>query len=98
MSHLAGTVRSPMLHASWRACWVTHGPVGLTVIPAMWTFPRAMLDEEEYVEPTEEHGVHREEVASQEVGCLGSEERTPGRTRSRRRGLGAVALQDAPDA
>ena len=38
MSHLAGTDRSPSAQASWRACWVTYGSVGLVVAPATWTF------------------------------------------------------------
>ena len=51
--------------------------------PGHVDLPRAMLDEEEHVEPTEEHGIHREEVTSQESGRLGTEELTPCRTRSR---------------
>ena len=37
MSHLAGTRRSPSDQTSWRACWVTHAPVGLAVAPPTWT-------------------------------------------------------------
>jgi hypothetical protein len=39
--------------------------------------PGAVLDEEEDVEPTQDHGVHGEEVTNHERGCLGTEELTP---------------------
>ncbi len=52
---------------------------------------------EEHVEPPEEHGIHREEVAGQESDRLGTEELTPGRTRSCRRRLYVVTLQDGPN-
>ncbi len=57
--------------------------------------PRAMLDEEEHVELAKQHGVHRVEVTSQEGGRLGTEELTPGRTRSRRPRLDAVVFKMA---
>src|SRR6266550_2829619 len=33
----SGDERSASVQANWRACWVTHAPVGLAVQPARWT-------------------------------------------------------------
>ena len=59
--------------------------------------PGVQLDEEQDVEPPEQHGVHGEEVASQHCRGLGSQELTPRRTGPVRRGGEAVALEDVPD-
>ena len=57
-----------------------------------------MVDEEEHVEPAEEHGVDAEEVAGDQALRLRGEELRPGWPRPPRRGLDVVALQDRPDA
>ena len=66
ISALAGWARSPSVQANWRACWVTQGTPGAGRHPGDVQLPGVVLDEKEHVEPTEEHGVHREEVAGQE--------------------------------
>jgi hypothetical protein len=55
------------------------------------------LDEEQDIEPLQEHGVHGEEVAGHDAGCLPAQERPPrGGGRSRRR-LETVGAQDPGD-
>jgi hypothetical protein len=56
------------------------------------------LDEEQDIEPAQQHGVHSEEVARQHRGRLGFQELTPRRASSLRGGIEAVALEDVPDA
>jgi hypothetical protein len=51
------------------ACWATHaGGVGGDT--RQLHAPGSQLDEEQYVQPLPEHGVHGEEVARQDAGCL----------------------------
>jgi hypothetical protein len=59
--------------------------------------PSVVLDEEKNVEPVQEHGLHREEVAGQQGLGLGSEELSPARAHPPRRRLDLVTLQDLPD-
>jgi hypothetical protein len=58
------------------------------------------LDEEQHLQPVQEHGVHGEEVAGEDAGCLPAQERPPGGgSRSRRRletvrsGSGTLAME-----
>ena len=62
-----------------RACWVTQSATGLAVTPAIRTRRRVVVDEEEHVEPAEQHGVDAEEVAGDQALRLGGEELRPGR-------------------
>jgi hypothetical protein len=61
--------------------------------------PVVQLDEEQHVQPLQEHGVHGEEVADHDAGCLAPEERPPGRGSgsSTRRRLEAVGAQNPGD-
>ena len=59
---------------------------------------RVVVDEHEDVEPAEEHRVDMEEVARHQSLRLCGKELRPGRSRSPRRRLDTVALQDRPDA
>ena len=55
------------------------------------------LDEEQDLEPLQEHGVHGEEVTGDDAGCLPAQERPPaGGSRSRRR-LETIRAQDLGD-
>jgi hypothetical protein len=55
------------------------------------------LDEEQHIQPLQEHGVHGEEVTGHDAGCLPAQERPPrGGGRSRRR-LETVRAQDSGD-
>ena len=57
-----------------------------------------MLDEKQRVEPPEQHGVDREEVAGDQALGLGMKELPPRGTRASRRGIDSPTLQDRPDA
>jgi hypothetical protein len=54
------------------------------------------LDEEQYVDPLEEHGVDGEEVARQDCVRLGSEELFPGWPGPPRRRVDAGLVEDLP--
>src|SRR3974390_333590 len=56
------------------------------------------LDEEENVEPPQQHGIHREEVTGQHRRGLGLQELIPGGPDSVRGRVEAVTLEDVPDA
>ncbi len=60
--------------------------------------PAVELDEEEDVEPPEQHRVHGEEVTGQHGGGMGLEEFAPRRSWSARSGIKGVALENVPDA
>ena len=60
--------------------------------------PDAVLDEEQYVEPSEQDGVDREEVTGDQALRLSVRELGPDGTRASRRGVDAPTLQDRPDA
>jgi hypothetical protein len=72
-----GSARSVRMPMRFRACWVTHSPVGLAVTPAMCTIRVFQLDEHEHVQPAEEHRVHRDEVARHDACGLRLEEVPP---------------------
>ena len=59
---------------------------------------RVVVDEHEDVQPAEKDGVDVEEVARRQSLGLCGEELCPGRSRSPRRRLDAVVIQDRPDA
>ena len=61
-----------------RACWVTQSATGLAVTPAIRTSRGVVVDEEEHVEPAEQHGVDAEEVARDQALRLSGEELRPG--------------------
>src|ERR1035437_2213740 len=56
------------------------------------------LDEEQYVEASEQHRVDGEEVAGQHCHCLRSQELRPRRPRSTRSGFDAMPAKDCPHA
>ncbi len=60
--------------------------------------PGVQLDEEQDVQPPQEHGIHSEEVAGQHRRGLGFEELTPRRPVSVRGRVEAVTQEDVPDA
>ena len=47
------------------------------LLPAVHT-PVVELDEEQHVQPLQEYGVHGEEVAGEDAGCLATQERPCG--------------------
>jgi hypothetical protein len=55
------------------------------------------FDEEQHVDPFEEHGVDREDVAGQDRVRLGGQELSPGRARPAWCRVHAGAVQDLPD-
>jgi hypothetical protein len=55
------------------------------------------LEEEQDVDPFQEHGVDGEEVAGQDGVGLGSEELPPGRPAAARCGIDTGLVQDLPD-
>ena len=93
-----GWGRSASTMLRFRACWVTHVPVGLAVTPATLDPAGVELDEEEHVEALQQHCVHREEIAGQPGRCLSGDELGPSGTCPHRRRIDAVATKDPPDA
>jgi hypothetical protein len=57
---------------------------------------KAMLDGDQRVNPSEQHGVDVQEVYGQDSRGLGGEELSPGGTRPARRGIAACVMQDLP--
>ncbi|WP_372517718.1 hypothetical protein [Frankia tisae] len=55
------------------------------------------LDDEEHVDPLQEHGVDGEEITGQQAGCLRGQERPPRAVCSPRCRADAGAVQDPPD-
>src|ERR1700716_2083057 len=58
--------RSPRSMTRFRACWVTHSPVGLGVTPSKCTLRVAISMNEQDVDTFEADRVHVEEVAGQD--------------------------------
>jgi hypothetical protein len=59
--------------------------------------PGVQLDEEQHIQPVQEHGVHGEEVTGQDAGGLPAQERPPGGGSRSRRRLETVPAQDPGD-
>jgi hypothetical protein len=59
--------------------------------------PSVVLDEEQDVEPVQEHGLHGEEVTRQQGLGLGPKKRSPARAHPPRRRLDPVTCEDSPD-
>jgi hypothetical protein len=57
----------------------------------------AMFDEHQDVQSLQQHGVHVEEVHSEDPGGLGVHELPPGGTRAARCRIDASGAQDLPD-
>jgi len=98
MRNVTGVVRSVRSKQRLRACWVTQPQTGLAGNPGHADEAGAVLDEEQYVEPSEQDGVDREEVTGDQALRLSVKELGPGGTRASRRRVGAPTLQDRPDA
>jgi hypothetical protein len=59
--------------------------------------PGAVLDEEQHVQPAQEHGIDVEEVSGEDGLGLGVQERPPRLPRPGRGGVDAGVLEDLPD-
>ncbi len=58
--------------------------------------PGSVLDDNQGVEPTEQHGVHVDEVGREDAAGLGGQELLPGRARAAGRGIDPGIVQDLP--
>jgi hypothetical protein len=98
MRNLTGVVGSVSSQQRLRAC--LGDPAGDRVgrHPGDADEAGAVLDEEQHVEPPEQDGVDREEVAGDQALGLGMKELPPRGTRASRRGIDSPTLQDRPDA
>jgi hypothetical protein len=56
-----------------------------------------LLDDDQGIEPPEQHGVHMDEVGRENALGLGGQELLPGRARAARRGIDPGGMQDLPD-
>ena len=78
-------------------CLLGHpGPVRVRRDPGEMDPPRRKLDEEEDVQPFEEHGVDGEEVGLEDARRVLAEKLRPGRLQPARRGFDPGLLQDPP--
>jgi hypothetical protein len=89
------SARWPRSISRFRACWATQAPVGWlhcdNVDPAGLEF-----QEEQHVDPFEEHRVDGEEVARQYAVGRGAQELLPGRSRPSRCRADASLVQNLP--
>ena len=81
----------------FRAAWVVQAPVGFLVMPARWTRRRVEFDEEQHVVAAQHDGVDGEEVARDDPGSLGTQERRPRLRCSAGCGIDPRCLEDRPD-
>jgi len=91
------SARSPTAYMRLRACWVTQSPRRVPcnskdVDPAC-----SDLEDEEHVDPTQQHGVDGEEVTRQHRRRLGPAELPPGRTGASGSWVEARLVEDVPD-
>ena len=61
-----GTVVKPQEQV--RACWATHCPVGLQVAPRIWDAATPQLDDEQHLQPLQQHPLNGEQVTSEDAG------------------------------
>ena len=88
--------RSPIVITKLRACWVTHCPVGCRGDPEDVDLTRTDLEEEEHIDPAQQHGVHGEQVAGQHRLRLRPAELPPRGPAASRRGVDTRPAQDVP--
>ena len=92
-------VLETLAEAEGEVAGLLHGPLARRARgdPAKMHPAGAVLDEHQDVQALQQHGVHVEEVHSEDPGGLGVQELPPGRARAARRWIDARGMQDLPD-
>src|SRR5262249_43507107 len=72
-----GSMRSPIVHATCRACCVTHAASGCAVHPASRTRRLPISIKEEHVQPLEPDRVDREEIHREDAVRLSAQKLAP---------------------
>ena len=79
-----------------RAAWVVHAPVEWALTPNQMCPAGAMLDRDQRINPSKQHGVYVQKAYGQDSLGLGGGELSPGWTPPARRGIEACIMQDLP--
>jgi len=92
-------VPEPLVQGEGKVAGLLHRPFsgGVGGDAAQMHPAGAMLDEHQDVQALQQHGVHVEEVHSEDPGGLGVQELPPGRARAARCRIDARSAQDLPD-
>ena len=95
-SNLIVVTRSARSIRRLRAAWVVHAPVEWALTPNQMCPAGAMLDRDQRINPSKQHGVYVQKAYGQDSLGLGGGELSPGWTPPARRGIEACIMQDLP--